>query len=153
MKNKAHTVEDYINNLPEERKSIIKKLRKVILDNLPEGFEETIQYNMIGYVVPHTIYPSGYHCNPDEPLPFIHLASQKNHMALYHMGLYADKNLIDWFLNEYAKQISGKPNMGKSCIRFKKESDIPYELIGELCRQITPQQWITMYETIIIRKK
>ena len=110
----------------------MKKLRKVIKDNLPKGFEETMSYGMIGYVVPHSIYPDGYHCDPKLPLPFMNLASQKNYIAVYHSGVYASEKMNKWFTAEYAKHCKTKLDMGKSCVRFKKMDDIPYELIGEL---------------------
>lgn len=147
MKNEVNTIAEYIDTLPSERMVVINKLRKCILDNLPEGFVETLNYGMIGYVVPHSIYPKGYRCNPKEPLPFINLASQKNHIALYHMGLYANKEMLDWFTNEYPKYTRAKLDMGKSCIRFKKIDQIPYGLISELCKKITVEQWIAINES------
>lgn len=146
MKYKASTVDDYINQIPEQRKESIKKLRKVILENLPKGFEEGINYNMIGYFVPHSKYPDGYHCDPKLPLPFMNIASQKNSINLYHSGIYAKKELSDWFENEYPKQCKLKLDMGKSCIRFKKMDDIPYQLIGELVKKMSVNEWIEIYE-------
>ena len=140
------TVDGYINELEEERKTVITKLRKVILENIPKGFEETINYGMIGYVVPHSIYPSGYHCDTKLPLPFINIASQKSHVAVYHMGIYAKEELMNWFTSEYPKYSKRKLNMGKSCIRFKKMEDIPYQLIGELVSKMTVEDWINCYE-------
>ncbi len=140
------SVEDYIAQLPEDRQAAINKLRKAIKKNLPKGFREVISYGMIGYVVPHTLYPKGYHCNPELPLPFINIASQKNFIAIYHMGLYADKKLLGWFTEAYAQQATAKLDMGKSCIRFKKPDTIPYSLLGELASKLTPQQWIEQYE-------
>ena len=122
------------------------ELRKVVLENLPTGFEEQMSYGMLGYVVPHSIYPSGYHCDPKLPLPFLSIASQKKFIAVYHMGIYADNELLDWFTSEYCKQSKTKLDMGKSCIRFKKIDQIPYKLIGELASKMTPQQWIDLYE-------
>ncbi len=139
MTSDAKTVEEYVDNLPEDRQTAIKKLRKIILTNLPKGFYEEISYGMIGYVVPHAIYPKGYHCNTKLPLPFINVASQKNFIALYHMGIYANKELLDWFVGEYPKHVKRKLDMGKSCIRFKKIEEIPYDLIGELVSKITPK--------------
>jgi hypothetical protein len=147
MPDKPSTPEQYIEELPDDRKQAIIKLRKTILDNLPEGFTETIGYGMIAYVVPHSIYPNGYHCDPSLPLPFINIASQKNHIAIYHMGLYADKNIMDWFVNEYPNHSKAKLDMGNSCIRFKKPDQIPYDLIGELCSRISPTEWIRIFET------
>lgn len=148
---KSDTPEQYIEQLPAERQEAMGKLRKVILDNIPEGFEETINYGMIGYVVPHSVYPAGYHCDPKLPLPFMSIASQKNFIALYHMGIYADQNLLDWFVGEYSKLIKTKIDMGKSCIRFKKPEQIPYELIGELTKKMTSKEWIELYETNLKR--
>ena len=136
----------YINQLPTEREKVISKLRKTILEHLPNGFEETLSYGMIGYVVPHKIYPEGYHCNPELPLPFINLASQKNYISLYHMGLYADQKLLNWFIAEYEMSGAGKLDMGKSCIRFKDIVDIPYPLIGKLCSKMSAENWIKLYE-------
>lgn len=149
MKSKVQTVEEYIEQLPPERKKPILELRTVILKNLPKGFVEIINYGMIGYVVPHTIYPKGYHCDPKQPLPFINLASQKNFIAFYHMGLYAVTELQEWFVKEYPKHSKAKLDMGKSCIRFKKLGHIPVYLIGELCSKLTPKDWISIYETQI----
>jgi uncharacterized protein YdhG (YjbR/CyaY superfamily) len=151
MQIKAATPEEYLAQIPEDRKEALTKLRVTLLENLPDGFEETISYGMIGYVVPHTLYPSGYHCNPQLPLPFINVASQKNFIALYHMGLYADKEMLDWFVSEFPKYSSAKLDMGKSCIRFKKPEHIPFELIGELAAKMTPEQWIEIYESAIKR--
>ena len=152
MNSKANSPEEYIKELPEERKAILEKLRKTLLDNLPDGFEETMSYGMIGYVIPHSIYPQGYHCTPELPLPFLNIASQKNYVALYHMGIYADKDLLNWFTSAYKKISPGKLDMGKSCIRFKKQEDIPYELIAELVSKISPQEWIQTYENTIKKK-
>ncbi len=146
MQSKATTVEEYLSELSEDRKAPMLKLREAIKNNLPQGFEEVISYGMLGYVVPHSIYPAGYHCTPKLPLPFINLASQKNTISLYHMGIYGDKNLLDWFVAEYSKHAKSKIDMGKGCFRFKKMDDIPYDLIGELATKISVQDWITFYE-------
>lgn len=146
MQSKASTVEQYLNELPAERKSAMIKLRNEILKNIPSGFQETMSYGMIGYVVPHSLYPNGYHCTPKLPLPFINIASQKNFIAVYHMCVYADKQLYNWFTEEYTKLGSLKLDMGKSCIRFKNPEKIPFELIGKLAAKITPKQWIDIYE-------
>ncbi len=145
MQSKATSPEEYIDSLPEDRKKIITQLRKTILKNLPKGFKEGMSYGMLGYVVPHSLYPDGYHTDPRQPLPFISIASQKNHIALYHMGLYGGEYL-DWFQKEWKKHTDKKLDMGKSCIRFKKPEDVPLDLIGELCTKITPQDWIAVYE-------
>lgn len=131
----------------------MQQLRQTFLEQLPAGFSETMSYGMIGYVVPHALYPPGYHCDPKLPLPFINIASQKQYIAVYHMGLYADKDRMDWFVTAYAQHCSGKPDMGKSCIRFKKPDRIPYALLGELAAQMTPQQWIALYESQVKRRK
>ncbi|MDI9256633.1 DUF1801 domain-containing protein [Flavobacterium sedimenticola] len=147
MQSKAHTLADYIAELPEDRKAVMQQLRKTINDNLPKGFQEGMGYGMLGYAVPHSIYPKGYHCNPKDPLPFMGLASQKNFVAFYHMGMYADKKLHDWFVAEYAKRCKYKLDMGKSCVRFKKMDDIPYDLIAELTQKVSVQDWINLYES------
>lgn len=151
MQSKAATPEEYIESLPEDRKKAINELRKVILKNLPKGFAEEMSYGMLGYVVPFSLYPAGYHCNPKLPVPFMNIASQKNFIAVYHMGMYADKKLLTWFTKEYAQQVKTKLDMGKSCIRFKKFDQIPYKLIGELASKMTPKDWLTMYEKNIKR--
>lgn len=142
----AKNTEEYLEAIPEERRAPMQKLRDVIIKNLPEGFKEGMGYGMLGWTVPHSTYPAGYHCDPKQPLPFLSIASQKNFIALYHMGIYADKELHDWFVAEYPKHVKTKLDMGKSCIRFKKPETIPYELIGELVKKMTPQQWIELYE-------
>ena len=146
MQIKAGTVKEYIDQLQEPRKSAIIKLRDIILENLPVGFSETISYGMIGYVVPHSVYPDGYHVDPKKPLPFMNMASQKNFIALYHMGLYADKELLEWFKSEYPKYSRIPLDMGKSCIRFKKTDQIPYNLIGVLAGKVKAHDWIQIYE-------
>ncbi len=152
MQSKATSVKDYVAELPEERQKIIEQLRKVIKKNLPKGFEEEMSYGMIGYVVPHKLYPAGYHCDPKLPLPFINMASQKNSVNLYFMGLYADKKIYKWFTEAHAKASSKKLDIGKSCTRYKKYEDIPFDLIGELVSKMTPKEWIELYE-ITFRKK
>ncbi|MCW3089195.1 MAG: hypothetical protein JWP81_264 [Ferruginibacter sp.] len=146
MQSKALSVEQYLSELPPDRQEAMSTLRKEILRNLPKGFKEEISYGMIGYVVPHTLYPKGYHCAPELPLPFMNIASQKNFIAVYHMGVYADKNLLDWFVEEYAKNTTARLDMGKSCVRFKKMITIPYKLIGELAGKMTVSEWIKRYE-------
>lgn len=146
MHSASTTPDEYLSSLPEDRKPAMTALRNVILENLPEGFAEVMSYGMLGYVVPHSIYASGYHCDPKQPLPFMSMASQKNFIALYHMGIYSDKSLLSWFKDEYSKQSSSKVDMGKSCIRFKKPGEIPMDLIGKLASKITVADWITTYE-------
>lgn len=152
MQYDATSPEDYISQVPDDRQEPLKKLRKVINDNLPKGFEEGMIYKMIGYYVPHSVYADGYHCDPKIPLPFMSFASQKNSVNLYHSGVYAKKELHDWFVNEYPKHCKRKLDMGKSCIRFKKMEEIPFELIGELVRKMTCEEYIDIYESAIKRK-
>ncbi|AXT61453.1 DUF1801 domain-containing protein [Aquimarina sp. AD10] len=152
MQYEAKTPDEYIAAIPEERRSVMNSLRKVIKDNLPKGFSEEINYKMIGYVVPHSLYPSGYHCDPQLPLPFMNIASQKNFIAVYHSGIYASPELMDWFVSEYPKHVKTKLDMGKSCIRFKKIDQIPMKLIGELATKMTPEEWINTYESNIKKK-
>lgn len=149
MQSKATTADQYISELPEDRQEVMKKLRETVKSNLPIGFEETMQYGMISYVVPHSIYPDGYHCKPTDALPFLSIASQKNHIAFYHSGVYADPELLDWFVNEYPNHATGKLDMGKSCVRFKNPKNIPFDLLGELSSKITVEQWIEKYESVL----
>ncbi len=147
MRTPGDTVEEILANVPEERKETFAKLHQTIVDNLPEGFEAAISYGGLGYVVPHSIYPNGYHCKPEEPLPFAGIASQKNSINLYHMDIYSNPELYDWFVAEYPKYCKRKLDMGKSCIRFKKAEDIPFPLIAELMQKMTVEQWISIYES------
>jgi hypothetical protein len=149
---KANNVEEYIEQVSEDKRGAIIELRKIIKNNLPKGFEECMNYNMIGYVVPHQLYPAGYHCDPKLPLPFINIAAQKNFIALYHMGIYANPQLLAWFTAEHTKRVKGKLDIGKSCIRYKKAENIPYDLIGELMQKITVKEWIEGYENAFIKK-
>jgi uncharacterized protein YdhG (YjbR/CyaY superfamily) len=151
MQYQADSPKEYIEQLPKDRQKVVSKLRKTILENLPKGFEEQISYGMLGYVVPHSKYPAGYHCSPELPLPFINLASQKNYVAVYNSGIYADKKLYEWFVKEYPKHCQRKLDMGKSCIRFKYMDDIPYGLIGELATKMTVEDWIALYEKNVKR--
>jgi hypothetical protein len=152
MKNEGNTPAEIVANCPEDRKDVMGKMRQTILESLPKGFEEGVGYGMILYFVPHTIYPAGYHCDPKQPLPFVSLASQKNFIALYHMGLYADPALLSWFTEKYKATVSSKLDIGKSCIRFKKMTDIPFELIGELMTKISVESWIETYEKLYKKK-
>lgn len=147
MKASGNTVEEILNNLPEDRAEAFNKLHAIIVQNMPKGFEAAISYGGLGYVVPHTIYPAGYHCKPTEPLPFAGLASQKNSINFYHMGIYSNPELLEWFVSEYPKHSKQKLDMGKSCVRFKKIDQIPFELIGELMQKMTVKQWIDLYES------
>lgn len=152
MRIEANSVEEYLAGVPEDRKKTMTELHKVIKKNLPKGFEVHFSYGMMGYVVPHKLYPSGYHCDPKQPLPFLGIASQKNFIAVYHMGIYADPVLMKWFVSEFPKHSSKKLDMGKSCIRFKKPDDIPFKLIGELVSKMTPKDWINLYEKAFRKK-
>lgn len=147
MKATGNTLETILSNVPPERAEAFQKLHSTILENLPIGFEAAISYGGLGYVVPHSIYPSGYHCKPVEPLPFAGIASQKNSVNFYHMGIYSDPELLDWFVAEYPKHSKQKLDMGKSCIRFKKMEEIPYKLIGELMQKVSVKQWVDLYES------
>ena len=149
MKYEAKTIEEYLSKIPEERKPAMNKLWETIKKNIPEGFTEELNYGLPGFVVPHSLYPDGYHCDPKQPLPFINIASQKNFIAFYHMGVYSNPDLLKWFTENYPKHSQTKLDMGKSCIRFKKIDQIPFELIGELASKITVGDWINIYESEI----
>mgnify|MGYP006170067583 CR=1 FL=1 len=149
MQSAATSPADYIAEMPEERQAAFKKLRAVIKKNLSAGFKEMMGYGMLGYAVPHSKYPAGYHCNPKDPLPFMGIASQKNFIAVYHMGIYASPELLKWFTAAHAKASPKKLDMGKSCIRFKKADQIPFKLLGELVSKISVQDWINTYESSI----
>lgn len=151
MPSKVITPEDYLKTIPADRQEAFVKLRNTILKNLPKGFRETIGYDMLCYVVPHEIYPKGYHVDPSSPLPFICLASQKNYIAFYHMGLYGNAALLKWFREEYAKQVPTKLDMGKSCVRFRKPENIPFKLIADLVKKVSVKQWIEGYESALKR--
>lgn len=153
MQSKVKTVQEYLDEIPAERAEYFKKLRDTIVSNLPKGFVEEISYGMIGYVVPLSLYPRGYHTTPNLPLPFTFIASQKNFIALYHMGIYADNTLLDWYVKEYTALFKRKPDMGKSCIRFKKPDQIPYDLIAELMKKMTTEKWIRLYEDNLLTHK
>jgi len=146
MKVKATTIQEYLDAVPVERQVYFNRLRETILKNISKGFEEQLSYGMPAYVVPHTAYPDGYHCDPKLPLPFVSIASQKNFVALYHMGIYADPELLDWFVGEYPKHCKRKLDMGKSCIRFKKMEEIPFELIAQLMKKMKVKDWVSLYE-------
>ncbi len=146
MKTPGKTVVDILLNVPKDRIEPFNKLHDVIVKNLPKGFEAGISYGGLGYVIPHTLYPAGYHCKPIEPLPFAGIASQKDSINFYHMGVYADPKLLKWFVDEYPKHSKQKLDMGKSCIRFKKLDEIPYKLIGQLMKKMSAKEWIATYE-------
>lgn len=146
MTSDAKTPAQYLRELPAERVEAVTKLRDAVVKNLPKGFEEKMGYGMLLFVVPHSIYPNGYHCDPKQALPFLSIASQKNFIALYHMGLYADPVLLKWFTTEYPKHSTARLDMGKSCVRFKKPEQIPFKLIAELAKKMTVKDWINLYE-------
>jgi len=152
MKYEANTIENYFEQIPEEKKPALKKLWETIRDNIPEGFTEDLNYGLPGFVVPHSVYPEGYHCDPKQPLPFINIASQKHFIAFYHMGLYAMPNLLKWFTDNYPQYLTAKLDMGKSCIRFKKMDQIPYDLLAQLISKISVKKWIQFYESAIKNK-
>ena len=149
----ADSIQDYLSKVPEERKEAFTKLFETISKNLPKGFQTNLSYGMIGWSVPLETFPAGYHCSPGTPLPFINLASQKNFIALSHMGIYANDELLNWFVEEYPKHSKQKLDMGKSCIRFKKPDEIPFELIAELSKRMTPKDWISIYEKMLNKEK
>jgi len=146
------TIDALLEALPNDKRQVLVDLLQTLRDNLPQGFEEAISYGMISFVVPKSMYPAGYHCKPELPLPFICIAAQKNFYALYHMGIYAEPALLNWFLEEWPKHSDKKLDMGKSCIRFKKPEHIPFELIGQLAQKMTPQAWIETYESAFVKK-
>lgn len=147
MKITAKTPEEYLSKLPKERREDIQHLREVVLRNLPDGYEEGIQYNMISYHVPLSVYPEGYLGDKKTPLPYLSLASQKNHMALYISTIYYDKKLYKWFTEEY-KKTGKRMDMGKSCVRFKKIEDLPLELIGKAVSRVEPPEFVKMYKEV-----
>lgn len=153
MTSDAKTVQEYIDSLEGDRKEAISQLRKSIKKTLPKGFEEGMGNGMAGYSVPHKIYPAGYHCDPKQPLPFAGFASQKNHIAFYHMGIYGDPKLMEWFTTEYPKHTKARLDIGKSCVRFKKAADIPYDLIAELMGKMSVQDWINQYEELYLKNR
>ena len=152
MKIKANNILEYKKNVPEDKKDVFDKLMKTVRENIPKGFSEELSYGIPAWVVPHSLYPKGYHCSPELPLPFVSIASKKNFIALYHMGIYATPELFDWFMKEYPKHSKRKLDMGKSCIRFKKMDDIPFELIGDLMKKMNPKEWMEKYESAFVRK-
>ncbi len=153
MQSKAQSVEEYLEQVADDKKATFMALRNIIKQNIPKGFDERMSYGMLGYVVPHDIFPSGYHCDPKLPLPFVNLAAQKNFIAIYHMGIYANPKLMEWFTTEHAKRSSKKLDMGKSCIRYKKPEDIPVDLIGELMSKMSVQDWIEVYTSMLNKNK
>lgn len=154
MQSKAATVEQYLAELPEDRRETVQAIRALILKNLPKGYEEGMQYGMIGYYVPHSVYPPGYHCDPKQPLPFVSLASQKNYISLYLGCVYGNADHEAWFREAWAKT-GKKLDMGKSCVRFKKLDDLPLSVIGQSIKRVPVKKYIEHYESAIkdARKK
>ena len=148
MQSKASTVEEYLAGLPEDRRKAIEAVRRVILENLDTEYEEGIQYGMIGYYVPHRVFPAGYHCDPKQPLPFAALASQKNYMSVYLMCIYGDSDHSKWFQDAWAKT-GKKLDMGKSCIRFKKVEDLALDVIAEAIRRVPAKKYIAHCEAVL----
>ncbi len=157
MQSKATTVAAYLASLPADRRSALEAVRKVIKKNLDPKFEEGMQYGMIGYYLPHSVYPAGYHCDPKQPLPYAGLASQKNHMSIYLMGLYigeegSENELTRWFHNAWAKT-GKKLDMGKSCVRFKKIEDVSLDVLGEAIRRVPAKTYVANYEAVLATSK
>ena len=151
MRNPGSTPDEILQTLSPERQAPTKALRDTINAHLPPGFEESVGSGMIGWNVPLSTFPAGYHCTPGKPLPFVAIASQKNFIAIYHMGIYAKPELLQWFTDEWPKHVKGKLDMGKSCIRFKKVDAIPLDLIGQLMEKMTPDEWVEVYESNLRR--
>jgi hypothetical protein len=148
MKTAAKTVDEYLQSLPEERRAVVNAVRKVIRANLPEGYAECVQYGMIGYVVPHSIYPAGYHCDPRQPLPIAGLAAQKNYFAMHLMAVYGHPETEQWFRKAYLA--SGKKlDMGKACVRFKKVDDLPLEVIGQLIARVPVKAYVARVQKFL----
>ena len=145
MQSKATTVRAYLAGLPKDRREALQAVREVILDHLPKGYEEGMQYGMIGYYVPHSVYAAGYHCDPRQPVPFAGLASQKNHMSLYLMCIYGDQEQLEWFRDAWDRS-GQKLDMGKSCIRFRKVEDVPLKVIGQAVKRVPVRKFLAHYE-------
>lgn len=146
------SLKDFTDQLPAERAEATKQLQAIFSKNLPKGFEEKASAKALEYVVPHSLYPEGYHCNPKQALPFISIMNQKNALTLHHLGFYGSQELTDWFAAEYAKVMPTKLDMGKGCVRFKKMDQIPYDLIKTLAKKISPEDWIAIYEANFTKK-
>jgi hypothetical protein len=146
MQSKATTVDEYLANLPAERRALVETVRQTILANLDSDIEEGMQYGMIGYYVPHRVFPAGYHVDPAQPLPFAALASQKNHMALYLMSVYTEGEEAEWFRHAWEKASPKKLDMGKSCVRFRKLEDVPLEVVGKAIRRVPAARHIANYK-------
>lgn len=147
------TISEYLAGIPRERLPYFERLRESIKRGLPEGFVEQISSGMIGYVVPHSIYPAGYHCNPKDPLPYMNIASKKTGFSLYHLAIYGNKELYDWFMEGYSKIAKHKIDSGAGCVRFKYLEEIPFDLISELAAKMSVREWIEFYESTYKPKK
>ena len=152
MHRPANSPDEYLALAPAGHQPALRNLRNTIVQHLPPGFVESMSYGTIGYVVPHSLFPPGYHCDPTLPLPFINLASQQHFIALYHLGLYADPQLRDWFVAEYAHHATARLDMGKSCIRFRKPDQIPYKLIAQLCQKVSAATYVARYRASRAKK-
>ncbi|KHD46671.1 DUF1801 domain-containing protein [Streptococcus hongkongensis] len=142
MQYQVDSIEEYLEALPDDRREVINKLRQVIKEHLPDRYDEKLQYQMISYVVPRDLFPEGYHCHPEDDLAFITIGSQKNHIAIYHNGIYMFEHIREWFVMQYPLYMKTKPDIGKSCIRFKNMKTIPYDLIGKLCQQVSQEAFL-----------
>jgi len=154
MTSSGATVEEYLAELPPDRREVIAAVRAVILANLDSAYQEKMAYGMIGYSIPHSVYPAGYHCNPKDPLPFAGLASQKNSMAVYLMSLYIQADGADtaWFESEWAKS-GRKLDKGKSCIRFQKLGDLDLNVLGQAIKRVPAKLYIKYYEANLAAAK
>lgn len=152
MTSTAATVEDYLGQVPEDRRQALETLRALILENKPPEVEEGMQYGHIGYFVPHSVYPPGYHCDPKQPLPYVGLASQKNHMALYLFCMYVGQDKVETFRQRFLAA-GKKLDMGASCVRFKKLEDLPLDVIADTIRELTLDDFLTQYESVKPKKK
>lgn len=149
MNSNALSVNEYLNELPDSQQGAVQRIYQLALERLPKGFEPIMQYGMISFVVPLSLYPHGYHVRKGTPLPFLAIAAQKNYISVYHLVLYGDLETYNWFTNAYLEHYGKPVDMGKSCLRFKKESDIPFDLLGELFTKWTPAQYIQVYERFL----
>ena len=153
MKIVAKNPDDYIAQLPDDKREAVVKLREEVLKNLPKGFIECLNYGILGYVIPHAVYPKGYHSDTKLPFPFANIGAQKNFVVFHHLGIYVSPKLLNWFIGEYPKHTDSKLDMGKGCIRFKNPDKIPFKLVGELMRKISAEEWIDQYEKAILNRK
>lgn len=151
MRTKATTVTEYVRELPPDRRELLQAVREVILANLPKGYEECMQCGMIGYVVPHSLYPAGYPCDPKLPLPYAALASQRQHVSLHLMTVYGDAATAQWF-RQAVKAAGKRLDMGKCCVRFKRLADVPLDVIGQVIARVPPDKYIARFEAMLGRQ-